>query len=346
MDTYLRNAWYVAAWSGELADLPLGRRLLDEPVVFYRRSDGKVTALQDRCPHCFVPLSRGRIDGDDIVCGYHGLRFNAEGACIDGRCNNVARSAAKVRSYPIEERHGAIWIWMGTEAANPALIPDCGFLDDPTRSMLFDRTVVKANYMLEIDNLLDLSHLDYVHLGTISNGSFTDGTFKAWQDDSGVHTSWSTEDCPIPPQFVAYLTGAARVDQWADSTWRAPGNVYIHSGATRCKQPREAGYWIEQCHCVTPETATTTHYFWGIARPNLGEPPEFHEFAKQRLRQAFVSEDANMLEAQQRAMKSLDFWAERPVVLPEDSGAIRARHLIAKLVREEQERTAKFSVAS
>jgi len=346
MDAYLRNAWYVAAWSGEISHTPLGRRLLDEPVVFYRRSDGTVTALQDRCPHRFVPLSLGKIDGDNIVCGYHGLRFDGNGTCIDHRCNDMLRADAKLRHYPVEERYGAIWIWMGQETPNKDLIPDCGFLVDPARTMLFDQTLVKANYMLEIDNLLDLSHLDYVHLSTISAGSFTDGVFKTWQDDAGVHTTWWTEDCVIPPQFVPYLVGAERVDQWADSTWKAPGIVYIHSGGTRCKQPRESGYWIEQCHCVTPETATTTHYFWGIARPNMGEPPEVSAFARQRLRQAFISEDATMLEAQQRAMKSTDFWAERPIVLPEDGGAVRARRTLAKLIRAEQERALGVAVAS
>jgi phenylpropionate dioxygenase-like ring-hydroxylating dioxygenase large terminal subunit len=340
MDAYLRNAWYVAAWSGEIVDKPLGRKLLDEPVLFYRRTDGTVTALQDRCPHRFVPLSRGRVEGDNIRCGYHGLRFNAEGSCIDDRCNDLLRAAAKLRRYPVEERYGAIWIWMGTDAANPSLIPDCSFLVDPARTILFDQTLVKANYMLEIDNLLDLSHLDYVHLGTISNGSFSEGVFKTWHDDAGIHSTWWTEDCSIPPQFVPYLVGAERVDQWADVTWRAPGNVYIHSGGTRCKQPKEAGYWIEQCHSLTPETALTTHYFWGIARPNLGEPPEVNEFAKGRLRQAFVTEDATMIEAQQSAMKSTDFWAEKPIVLPEDGAAIRARHSMAKLIRAEQQRSA------
>lgn len=224
---------------------------------------------------------------------------------------------------------------MGNEKADPDLIPDFAFLSDPAKVALFDQAVVKANYTLEIDNLLDLSHLDYVHLATISNGSFTDGTFKTWQDGQKVHADWWTQNCPIPPQFIPYLGGAERVDQWADVTWAAPSYVYIHSGATRCDQPRSDGYWIEQAHFLTPETATSTHYFWGLSRPDHGEPTEMVEIARARARQAFAGEDATMLEAQQRAMRGIDFWAEKPVVFPEDASAIRARRILEKLVRAE-----------
>ena len=117
--SYLRNAWYVAAWSDDLADGGvLGRTILKEPVVLYRKADGNVAALQDRCPHRFAPLSMGKVlNGDRIQCPYHGLEFNSSGTCVlnpHGTKNIPPR--ARVRSYPVTEKHKAIWIWMGEKA--------------------------------------------------------------------------------------------------------------------------------------------------------------------------------------------------------------------------------------
>ena len=161
--TYLRNAWYVAAWSHDLAEGKLlARTILKEPVVLYRKSDGTVVALGDRCPHRFAPLHMGKIvHGDRVQCPYHGLEFDQTGACVlnpHGTRNIPSR--ARVRSYPATEKHKAIWIWMGDEAADPARVPDFSVLDNvPERhATKRDRITIRANYELIIDNLLDLSH--------------------------------------------------------------------------------------------------------------------------------------------------------------------------------------------
>lgn len=336
MDQFLRNAWYVGAWAEELDEKPLGRTLLGEAIVFYRKADGGVAALQDRCPHRFVPLSLGKVKGDRIQCGYHGLCFDADGTCVDERFNDHIRSASQLKSYPVVERHSAIWIWMGDAEAQPELIPDFAFLDDKRFDVIRGRTPIQANYTLEIDNLMDLSHLDYLHLATIGNGSLSVGEYKAWQDGDEVHSDWWSPGCETPRQFLAYVDNAPVVDQWTDMRWNAPASVYLYNGVTRVGCPREEGYPVHQGHFATPETATSTHYFWSVARPDLGEPPQVREFVEAVTRRTFETEDTPMLEAQQRAMKSLDFWAERPVIFPEDSGAIRARRVLDKLIREEQ----------
>ena len=171
--TCLRNAWYVAAWADELGDAPLGRALLDEKVVLFRQGDGAVAALADRCPHRFVPLSLGKVCDGQLTCGYHGLRF-----AVDERFNDHVRAASRRKSYPVVERHRAVWMWMGNEPARPDDIPDFAFLDDPGFEVISGVTAMAANYLLEIDNLMDLSHLDYLHLATIGNGSLSIGEYK------------------------------------------------------------------------------------------------------------------------------------------------------------------------
>ncbi len=336
MSGFLHNAWYVAAWSHEIGRAPLARTLLGKPVVFFRRSDGGVAALADRCPHRFVPLSRGKLEGDTLRCGYHGLCFEADGTCSDKRVNGQLKAAARLHVYPVEERHGAVWIWMGERRAEPNEIPDFAFQTDAAHHKMFGTTYMAANYTLEIDNLLDLSHLDHLHPGGPSNGHLTDGSYKAWQDHLTVHSDWWNPDCATPPFFMLYTEGEERVDQWAETRWDPPGSVYIRTGVTKRGQPREAGYEIQQGHFITPETETTTHYLWSLAFPNRGEPPEFVAAVEGAVRITFDDEDRPMLEAQQRAMRGTDFWAEQPVILAEDAGAIRARRVLEKLIRDEQ----------
>src|SRR5947208_10186817 len=110
---YLRNSWYVAAWDREVSRRPLARTYLDEPVVLFRKEDGTPVALQDRCCHRYLPLSRGKLEADRLRCGYHGLLFDADGKCVEipGQANIPPQ--AKVRAFPTQERVGWIWIWMG-----------------------------------------------------------------------------------------------------------------------------------------------------------------------------------------------------------------------------------------
>jgi len=346
MAEFLHNAWYAAAWSREIGAAPFARTLLGKPVVLFRRTDGQVAALDDRCPHRFVPLSRGKLEGDILRCSYHGLCFESDGTCVDKRAAGQLKAATRLRTYPIEERYGLVWIWMGERRADPATIPDFSFQIDASRHQIAGVTPLAANYTLEIDNLLDLSHLDHLHPGGPSNGHLTDGVYKASQDGLTVHSNWWNPDCATPPFFMLYTAGETRVDQWAETRWDPPGSIYIRTGVTKRGAPREAGYEIDQGHFITPETATTTHYFWSLAFPNRGEPPEFVAAVEGAVRITFDDEDRPMLEAQQRAMKSTDFWAEHPVILAEDAGAIRARRVLEKLLRDEQSDERPLSAAA
>src|SRR5262245_15825844 len=170
--TYLRNAWYVAAWSDDLGDGGLlGRTILKEPVVLYRMANGEVAAIQDRCSHRFAPLSMGKIvGGDRLQCPYHGLEFNAAGRCVlNPHGNKHISPRAHIRSFPATEKHKAIWIWMGEREPDYAAVPDFSIMDNvpELHTTKRDRITINANYELIIDNLLDLSHTSFLHEGVL-----------------------------------------------------------------------------------------------------------------------------------------------------------------------------------
>jgi vanillate O-demethylase monooxygenase subunit len=348
MGRFLENAWYVAAWSDEIGRTPFTRTLLDQPVVIYRRQDGTPIAMHDRCPHRFVPLSTGEVRGDEIMCGYHGLTFDETGHCTHQRANDISKQRFCVRTYPLAERYSAIWIWMGDAAlADPDLIPNFDFFDDPDH-IIAGRglTYVRANYTLEIDNLLDLSHLDFVHAKTISNGKVTEGKYDVYQKGLTVHSDWFIPATQAPRQFADLIRmsddprwAGTRddmiVDHWLDMRWDAPGTLFLDVGVAPAGTNRAAPIDMPQAHFVTPETEGSTHYFWVYSMTALGQTEDMLAGFRKVVEIAFDHEDRPMLEAQQRAMKSADFWAEQPMILAEDAGAVRARRVLDKLIREE-----------
>lgn len=348
MAKFLENAWYVASWSNEVGAAPLARTLLSRPVVLYRRADGTPVAMLDRCPHRFVPLSGGEVRGDEMICPYHGLTFGADGICTHRRANDLTRERFAVRTFPVTERYGAIWIWMGDAAlADPALIPRFDFFDSPSHIIAGQGlTYIKANYTLEIDNLLDLSHLDFVHAKTISNGKVTEGQYNVYQRDNTVHSDWFIAATEAPRQFADLIRlsddpawqetkSTMIVDHWLDMRWDAPGTLFLDVGVAPTGTGRAAPIDMPQAHFVTPETEFSTHYFWVYSITNLGMPKEYLDFFLDVVKIAFDEEDRPMIEAQQRAMAGTDFWAEQPMILAEDAGAVRARRVLDKLIREE-----------
>ncbi|HUB94855.1 MAG TPA: Rieske 2Fe-2S domain-containing protein, partial [Stellaceae bacterium] len=170
----LRNQWYCAALSKEIGRTPLARTFLGEPVVMYRASDGAAVALEDRCCHRRAPLSRGAVEGDNLRCGYHGLLYEPGGQVIWAPGQDKLPPGARVRRYPLTEKHGWTWIWMGDPAlADPEAAPAFHWYDAPGWASVGSCLPVKANYLLLVDNLLDLSHLAFLHIKTIGAGDDT-----------------------------------------------------------------------------------------------------------------------------------------------------------------------------
>jgi len=199
---FLRNCWYVAAEAGELARAPLGRIILGEPVVLYRKEDGTAVALEDRCCHHRAPLHKGRLVGDTIQCGYHGFVFAADGACVavPGH-ERLPFKNVGVRAYPLCERHRYLWIWMGErEKADPALVPDFARNADPAWAAVNARLPMNANYFLLVENLIDLSHVAFVHAGTIGSDD-TAATLDFERAEGKVEVIRAAKDIPTPPHM-------------------------------------------------------------------------------------------------------------------------------------------------
>jgi phenylpropionate dioxygenase-like ring-hydroxylating dioxygenase large terminal subunit len=339
---YLRNSWYVAAWSRDLTDRPVALRILDEPVVVFRTESGEVAALEDRCPHRHLPLSMGNRVGEAIQCGYHGMTFNRHGQCVGVPSQALVPPTARVRFYPATERYGWVWVWMGDiDRADPALIPDFHQLTDPAFAAVGKTNHVDAAYTLVTDNLLDLSHVGYVHTSTIGNAAFTEkGKLTHRRTERGVVVTRLVPDVPPPPTYIktGVLPEGRNIDRWQHIEFIAPCFVLIHVGGAevgtgglegRC----EHGLNIWVLNAMTPETATTSNYFWASVRAHaLGDATADALFFDQ-VSQAF-EEDRRVLEAQQAVLRTReDSWS---VALKADAGSIEARRVLDKLIAAER----------
>lgn len=332
---YLMNHWYAAAWEDELADAPLARTILDQPIVFYRDSAGQIIALQDSCPHRFAPLSLGRVEGDMLVCGYHGLGFVEGGRCArNPHGKGVITSGMAVRSYPIATSHGLIWVWMGDAASDmnlipalPALAGDCTWVKG--------RLHVDAHYQLVVDNLLDLTHVEFLHpfLSTPGNSSRT--KVSAHQEADRVTSTYDVVDEPVSGLFRLFWTDPADTgNMCVEMTWEAPAVLNQNNIMFPADKGREAGIDIPFIHVLTPETQDSTHYFWKMGRCVAKDDQQLSEAIYQGIQTAFEQEDEPMIRAVRSRMHSSDLLSHRSVALPMDEASIRARRILQRLLTE------------
>ena len=332
--TYLRNSWYMAAWADEVPASGLARTLLDQPVFLYRDEAGGPHALFDRCPHRFAPLSKGWVEGGAVVCAYHGLAFDGAGRCV-----RTPDGALDVRSYPVAEAHGAIWIWMGDpDLADAAGIVDLSFLT-AAPATAFNKGYVngQGNYQLFVDNILDLSHTDYLHPNTLGGGAITRTRAKVTETaDGGIAIHWHVFDDVPTPLFAKFLpTGTDRVDSWSEVDWHAPGVMKLVSGAVAPGRSREGALNVDNVHILTPETARSTHYFFASTR-NFGvADPDLNEQIRVMRAKIFATEDEPMIAAQQERIGDADFWSLRPALLRTDEGAVKVRRRMDAMIAAE-----------
>ncbi len=336
---FLQNAWYVAAFSKEVtADVPFSRTLLGRPIVLYRDENGAAVAFDDRCPHRFAPLSHGRVIDGAIECPYHGLRFASSGQCVfnphgDGR----TPSAAVVRRYPTRERYGAIWFWPGDpERADTVPLREFDFLDPQRYFTSEGYLLTRANYQLSADNLLDLSHFQYLHPNTLGSDTLARGTLRSSDDGDKVWVCRQASAERLQP-FVAQAFGVTpgkRADRELDVRWEPPGLLTIIVRVRETDAPVEATRVGISAHWLTPETESSTHYFFAFGLPHeMGEAGRaLVQTSVEGLMAPFRDEDLPMLEAQQRALGTREFWAMQPVMLSIDAGAVRARRIMERLI--------------
>src|SRR3954449_12509364 len=269
---FLRNSWYVAAWNHELIDgKKLARTILERPVVIYRGASGKVVALDDRCCHRAAPLSMGRIEGDDIRCMYHGMKFDPAGKCIQIPGQDTIPPKLGVRSYPAVERYNLIWIWMGDlEKADPGLIVDYPPLDDAKWRGLPGYMHYKANWLLIVDNLSDFAHLAFVHTKTL--GGSEEYAYKSKPTaierlDDGFRVERWHLNSDSPPFHSKVVPDAGKVDRRNIARMYVPGIFFMETlfspaGSGADQGNLEGAKQYRNCQFFTPETERSTHFFW------------------------------------------------------------------------------------
>ena len=299
----VRNAWYVAALADEVTRQPLARRLLGVPVMLFRQLDGRPVALEDRCAHRSFPLSRGTIDGDTVVCGYHGARYAA-----DGRCQQVPSQAqvppgAVVRAFPLRQAGRLVWIWLGDAAAMATTaLPQQPWMDAAQAWVAStERLHLKASYVRLHENLLDLTHLSFLHIHSFGTPDYASAPFDVALDEAAGRFAILRRVVPtrLPPLW-AVPTGLDGVDaaRIAESTFCAPGLHVVAVKFYACSQPEasQPSRAIRTAHIVTPESATSSHYFIQHARDFALDDAATTGFMHQQLRKAF-QEDVDGLEA-------------------------------------------------
>jgi phenylpropionate dioxygenase-like ring-hydroxylating dioxygenase large terminal subunit len=354
---FIRNTWYIAAEPDELSGAPLARTILEKPIVLFRTASGRVVALDDRCPHRFAPLSLGKVIGEHLRCGYHGAQFDATGACALVPGQSIVPPQARVASYPTLEKHGYIWIWMGDPAlaADETSIPDFFYRSDHIdwHGGYGHFESIQANYNLINDNLFDITHAEYVHPESFGGEEMriyrnakpgtdyidghmthntagrrivfrmrslnmaTGGPFYRWM----VATSLGRDTYPDP------------IDLDMEVSWGAPSFTSFLLNARQAGLGRERGVEVCNMHAITPETATSSHYFYRSVK-NYGDPELTRAFVGGV--KAIFEQDKPVLEAQQRRIGNVDLFSLQPVSFGGDMLPHRARRINRELLQQEQ----------
>ncbi len=339
---FVRNCWYVAAWDHELADGELiSRMILGEPVALYRAGDRAVVALEDRCCHRFAPLSKGRLEGDDLRCMYHGLKFDRSGRCNEIPGQDLIPKSACVKAYPVVERHTWIWVWMGDPAkADEDLIPEAIGLDHPDWTLRSGQLDYDANYLLINDNLTDFTHLSYVHRNSFgATEAFARSRPTVERLERGVRIwRWMTDG--FSEDSAAQVHRRAQGDTWQTYDFLAPGILLMHTAV--CPEGTAERFGDGKpdlarvkvlsenftSQAVTPTSEHTSRYFfsWG---PRAAEGSDSLAEAMLQVALMAFGEDKDIIEAQQ---KVVDLDPDRKEVLTSaDVGPMQMRSVIRRL---------------
>ena len=333
--TFVRNAWYVLGWDSEVDAKPLARAICGTPVVAWRKLDRSVVAMRDACPHRMLPLSMGIKEGDSIRCRYHGLKIGPDGVAQEMpiKTDPVNRGVC-AETFAVAERHRFVWVWVGErDKADVALIPD--LWPCSAEGWTFDGGYypVKCDYRLVIDNLMDLTHETYVHAGSIGQPELMETPIETRVEGDKVFVTRWMAGVEAPPFWSGALRQTGRVDRWQICEFIAPSSVIIDVGVA----PIGAGATLENhdegvrgfvIDVMTPETDTSTHYFWGMARNFDIDDAGFTARFKAQQGGVFL-QDVEILEAQQRSIDANPDLKLRAYNI--DEGGVRARRVIDRL---------------
>ncbi|HEX2546578.1 MAG TPA: aromatic ring-hydroxylating dioxygenase subunit alpha [Ramlibacter sp.] len=333
------DRWWVAGFGWELKDRPLARTLLNIPMVLFRTPDGKVGALEDRCCHKELPLSMGTVEEDGLRCGYHGLLFDCSGTCLQIPGQDVIPAKARVRAFDLRERDQILWVWYGS---TPDSRPDCeppAYEFHSRADFRFGGGVVHydAPYQLVHDNLMDLSHLGYVHLKTIGGNAraHMNAATTVSQEGEMVRVVRHLLHSDPPPTYAQAWPFRGKIDRWQEIDFHVT-HVRIWTGAVdegsaSVDDPDRVGFHMRGFHGVTPETNETCHYLWSIAtNPQPGRADVTQLVVDQT--EATFLEDKVIIEAQWKNQQRFGFGPQ--VAIHVDAGPNRARRVIERLAQQ------------
>ena len=337
--TFANNAWYMFGWADEFIGKPVARQVLREQIVLFRDSSEHFVALEDACPHRAVPLSLGRVSEGRIKCPYHGLEFDGSGVCRLNPHISGPPDRLKVRAFPVVERYGVVWIWMGDpQLADPDSIVPLNWLDSGSYTVCTGSLHIAADYRLVIDNLMDLAHAEYIHPDTVGTpGASAVVENKLTVDNGRVTVSSFLPNTPPTALFKRIWTRTDRADKYSDITWNFPSVLTLDLGIMGPGEARADGLHTPSMHILTPETDTSTHYFWAFARDFAHDDAALSELISSTIARAFNEQDKPILEAAQRTLD------RKPVKLASfsigDAGAARVRKELDRAIRSEKYRS-------
>ena len=337
--SFPQDQWYVAGFSWELTDKPVARTLLSQPLVLFRDKDGNASALEDRCCHRAVPLSLGTLEDGAIRCGYHGLLFNGQGQCLEIPGQVKVPTQARVRAFHVVERDQIIWLWHGKI---PTESPESEPPEYPHHSSgkyLFGGDVdhYEAPWQLIHDNLLDLSHLGYVHLRTIGGNAkiHMNAHMQVTGDDNSVRVVRHMPDSEPPPTYTAAYPFKGRIDRWQEIEFHLSHLLIwtgaVDAGSESVTAPDRGGFHMRGFHGITPETETTCHYFWTMATNPVSDPEGTKHKVIEQTTLTF-DEDKQIIEAQYANM--CRFGAKPMIDIHVDVGPNRARRIVERLLKD------------
>ncbi|WP_417228042.1 Rieske 2Fe-2S domain-containing protein [Amphritea sp.] len=339
-----KNCWYVACTPDEFTDKPLGRQICGERIVFYRGTEGQVAAVEDFCPHRGAPLSLGYVEDGLLVCGYHGLQMGCDGKTVAMPGQRV-KGFPCIRNYPVIERHGFVWVWTGDATlADPEDIPELEWANNSAWAYGGGLYHINCDYRLMIDNLMDLTHETYVHASSIGQKEIDETPVQTKAEGDTVITSRFMNNVTAPPFWQAalranQLADDVPVDRWQVCRFTPPSHVMIEVGVAHAGH---GGYDAKPefkassivVDFITPETETSIWYFWGMARHFKADDSALTEQIREGQGQIF-NEDLEMLERQQRNL--LDYPDRQLLKLNIDTGGVRSRRIIERLIKEEDQ---------
>jgi phenylpropionate dioxygenase-like ring-hydroxylating dioxygenase large terminal subunit len=334
---FMRNFWYVAGWSHQFpVQQIVARTLLNDAVVLYRTAAGEVVALEDRCCHRFAPLSRGRLEGDSIRCLYHGLKFSAAGHCIEIPSRDAVPPGIGVRGYPVVEQDRWVWVWMGDAAlADTALIPRAIGHDDPDYMLETSELHYAADYQLLHDNVLDLTHIGYLHETTFGANDTKWARIQPAisRVERGVRVQRWLPDHPLAGYMPA--PSGTRVDQWSSHDFLLPGvlalTVASYGLGTADAFPDgpegiEPLYVMATSHAVTPVTPDSCVCYFSVGQLARHAAPD-RVRRQMTLFEKVFAEDRDMIQAQQAIVARSP--GRRMMTLSFDQSVAQFRRLMA-----------------